>query len=239
MAAVLACGAAAVVSHRSAATLQELRASNQTRIDVTVPGRSTRKHRGIDVHRSTTLTPADVTRVNGIPCTTVARTLFDLADVLNRRHLERAFDQAEVMGVLNLLALEDVLARNRTRPAARRVRAVLADHYIGHTATWSELEETFLKLIRDAGLPDPEVNAWIDPRDGEPPIRADFVWRPQRLVVETDGHKYHRTRQAFEHDRRRDQRLVAAGWRLLRITWRQATHESDRLQETLAGLMNL
>jgi predicted transcriptional regulator of viral defense system len=104
MAAVLACGPGAALSHRSAGTHLELVNSARARIDVTIPCRSGRAHTGIEIHRSTTLTEADVTSMKGIPCTTVARTLFDMSDVLRRRPLERAFDQAEVMGVFNLLA---------------------------------------------------------------------------------------------------------------------------------------
>src|SRR5205085_12535471 len=85
MAAVLACGPGAVLSHRTAAALHELRPTQRANIDVTVPSRSRRRHPGIDIHRSTTLTAADITIVNGIPCTTVARTMFDLAEVVNRR----------------------------------------------------------------------------------------------------------------------------------------------------------
>ena len=237
MTAALACGEGAVISHRSAALLHELRPSDRSKLDVTVPRRGKRKHRGIDLHRSTTLTPDDAIRVNGIPCTTIARTLLDLGEILSRRQLE--LDQAEVMGVLNLLALEAVLERNPTRRGAHNVRAVLAEHYIGQTPTWSELEEAFLAVARGAGLPDPEVNAWIDPGDGEPPIRADFVWRAQLLIVETDGHKYHRRRQAFERDRRNDQRLARAGWRPIRTTWHQIVHRPGELRATLVALMNL
>src|SRR5262249_22029821 len=150
-----------------------------------------------------------------------ARTMFDLADVIQRRPLERTFDQAEIIEVFDLRALEDQIERNRTRPAARLVRAVLDEHYVGTTATWSELEERFLALVREAGLPRPEVNAWVILPDGGPPIRGDFVWRAEKVIVETDGHRTHRTRQAFEGDRRRDQRTSAALWRPVRTTWRQ------------------
>jgi predicted transcriptional regulator of viral defense system len=237
MAAVLACGRGAALSHRSAGDLLRVRATSRPRVDVIVPGRSHRKHEGIDLHRSTTLTEADVTTVDKIPCTTVARTLLDLADALPRRALERAFDQAEVMQLFDLRALEDQLGRNAKRCAAAKVQDVLATHYIGRTQTWSELEEAFLSMIRAANIPAPEVNAWIVLPDGETPIRGDFVWREQRLVVETDGHGTHGTRQQFEQDRRRDQRLAAAGWRVIRITWRQLVREPVRLAQTLEVLL--
>ena len=127
MAAVLACGPGAVLSHRSAAALLELRDWGGTKIDVTVPRRSRRKHAGIKVHCSTTLTDQDVTEVNNIPCTTVARTLFDLAEVVTQRQLERSFDQAEISERLDLTAINDQLARNPTRPGAKAVRRVLTE----------------------------------------------------------------------------------------------------------------
>jgi predicted transcriptional regulator of viral defense system len=237
LAAVLACGQGAVLSHRSAAALHELRADKRARIEVTTPGRAARSHAGVDVHRSSTLTAADATVVSGIPVTTVARTQLDMAEVIGRRGLERVFDQAEILEVFDLRALESQLERNRYRPCAGVVRVVLDEHYAGRTPTWSELEERFLTLTRGGGLPDPEVNTWIATDEREPAVRVDFLWRRERLIVETDGHRTHRTRQAFERDRRRDQRLVLAGWRVIRVTWRQLTREPMQVADTLARLL--
>jgi predicted transcriptional regulator of viral defense system len=238
MAAVLACGPGAVLSHRSAAALHGIRATARTNIDVTIPGRSPRKHAGIDVHRSTTLTPEDVTTVHGIPCTTVARTILDLAQVIKGRPLERALDQAEILDLLDLAALDDQIERNKARPAAKRLRAVLDQHYVGSTPTWSELEEAFLAACRRGKLPMPEVNALIDPYDSDPTaIRVDFVWRDQRVIVETDGHETHRTRRAFEEDRLRDQRLIVAGWTVIRITWRQLNQRPKEVTARIAQLL--
>ena len=239
MAAVLACGPNAALSYRSAAALHEIRRTARTNIDVTIPGRSPRKHAGIDVHRSTTLTPEDVTTVHGIPCTTVARTILDLAQVIKGRPLERALDQAEILGLLDLAALDDQIERNKARPAARRLQAVLDQHYIGSTPTWSELEEALLAACRRAKLPMPEVNALIDPHDSDPTaIRVDFVWREQRVIVETDGHETHHTRRAFEEDRLRDQRLIVAGWTVIRITWRQLTQHPSEITDRIARLLS-
>jgi hypothetical protein len=238
MAAVLACGDDAALSHRSAAALLELRRTDQFRIDVTIPTRSPRKHKDLNIHRSTTLARADVTTVGRIPCTTVARTLLDLADQISRRSLERTFDQAEILNLLNVPAIEDQLRRNPKRRTAKVVRSILVEHYAGSTATWSELEERFLKLARESGLPSPEVNAWIMLDDGEPPIRADFVWRAQRVVVETDGHRTHRTRQAFERDRRNARRLTVAAWKPIRTTWRQLEREPHEIVRAVLTLVN-
>jgi predicted transcriptional regulator of viral defense system len=238
MAAVLACGPDAAISYRSAAALHELRRTERSRIDVTIPQRSPRKHPGIDIHRSITLAPADVTTIRNIPCTTVARTLLDLGQVVNRREVARACDQAEILDAFDLGQLLDQIDRNLPRLAAKRLRAVLDEHYIGSTPTWSELEEEFVALCRDAGLPLPEVNVWITPDDEEPwSIRADFVWREQRLIVQTDGRGTHRTAQAFEHDRREDQRLIAAGWTVIRTTWRQVTRRPREVARTISRLL--
>jgi Protein of unknown function (DUF559) len=238
MAAVLACGHGAVLSHRSAAVLHGLLNWEWTKIEVTIPRETRRCVDRVAVHRSRTLTAADVTVVNGIPCTTVARTLLDLADVVNRRLLERAFDQSEARQVFDLRAIDDQLDRNRTRPAAARVRAVLEEHYIGSTLTRSELEEAFLALCRSAGLPDPLCNEWVDLGDGEPPILADFVWRKERVIVETDGKGFHDTRRARERDPRRDQRALLAGWTPVRTTGRQVKWRPNELRSTIVRLVH-
>jgi hypothetical protein len=237
MAAVLACGEGAVLSHRSAARLHDLRNYGDRPIEVTIPRRSTLHHSGVVVHASTTLTQADVTLANNIPVTTVARTLFDIAEVLTARQLERAFDQADSMNALYIPAIDDQLARNPTRPAAKAVRHLLRTHYIGSTPTENEFEDAFLALTRSLKLPDPTPQFYIDPGDGEPPIRADFAWPDRKIAVETDGQRTHGTRHAFEADRRRDQRLIAAGWRVIRTTWRQLTQRPHELKPVLLTLL--
>ncbi|MBV9167471.1 MAG: type IV toxin-antitoxin system AbiEi family antitoxin domain-containing protein [Solirubrobacterales bacterium] len=237
MAAALAGGPGAVVSHRTAAALNELMRTERTKIDVTILGRTGRKHPGLDIHRSTTLTAADTTNVNGIPCTTVARTLFDLGEVIDGRRLERAFDQAEILEILDMRAIEDQVCRNATRPAAQRVKRVLEAHYIGSTPTESEIEEAFLALCRRARLPQPEVQQWLHLPDGGPPIRADFLWRHQRVVVETDGDRYHGTHQAARRDARRDQRLTVHRFKPIRTGWRQIFYRPAELEATLRALV--
>jgi predicted transcriptional regulator of viral defense system len=237
MAAVLACGPRSVLSHRSAAVLHELRDWGHTQIEVTVPKRSHRAHSGVAVHRSTTLTEADTAVVDGIPVTSLHRTLLDLAEVVTQRQLERAFDQAEILEKLDLHAINDQLARNPTRPAAKKVRKVLTEHYIGRTPTWSENEEALLALTRSLGIPDPEVNQFIVLPDGGPAIRADFVWREEKIIVEADSGKWHLSRQRQQSDHRRDQRLIAAGWRVIRTTWGQIKHRPHELRETLLKLL--
>jgi hypothetical protein len=198
MAAVLACGPGAVLSHRSAAALHGLRATSRTKIEVTV-----------------------------------ARTIADLADVLPDRAVERALEQAEITEVLVGRALDDQLTRH---PRAGRLRRLLARGAIA-PPTESELEERFLVLCRAAGLPEPERQVHIDPGDGGAMVRVDFLWREQRLVVETDGAAPHGTRRAFERDRRRDQRLIGAGWQVIRVTWRQIVHSPQEVIDLLATLL--
>jgi hypothetical protein len=216
------------MSHRSAAHLHDLRRTDRARIEVIVPGPSTRKHPGLEIHRSTTLAPQDITVIDGIPVTTIARTLMDLAAVLPRRGVERALDHAAQHEVLDLTRVRDVIERNPHSKGARRLKRILAD-YLLDAPTENNFEELFLKLCRDYKLPLPERQVYIDPGDDEPIIRGDFVWREQRLIVETDGRQTHSTHGAFESDRRRDQRLTLAGWRVLRITWKQLTHEPKRI----------
>ena len=195
MAAVLACGEGAVLSHRSAAELHELRATDRARIDVTVPGRGRPTANGVDVHRSTTLTPHDVTTVDGIPCTTVARTLLDLAGVVARRPLERAIEQAEVLEVLDGVDLDRPA---RTQPAHPRGlppprharRATTTDQPRPRASSRSASSPS-------AGQPDcrsPSARSTSTSTTASQPSEPTSSGAQQRLIVETDGDKYHRTR---------------------------------------------
>jgi predicted transcriptional regulator of viral defense system len=234
MAAVLACRSGAVLSHRSAAVQHGLLLGGGTLIDVTRPAPAGRPRPNIRVHSSTTLTAPDTTTVDAIPCTSVARTLVDLGDHEPPRLVERALDQAETHGAFDLTAIEDVLRRVGPRRAAGVLRRLLAE--LGEPAlTDRELEELFLALMRDAGLRPPAVNAWIT-GDGWA-YKADFLWRAERLIVETDSRAFHTDRRAFEHDRLRDQRLTLAGFTVVRFTWRQVTREPPGVAATVSGLL--
>jgi hypothetical protein len=208
MAAVLAAGHGAVLSHATAASAYELRALGAGVIHVTVAGDSGRKRRrGIRIHRSITLTAADTTTHRGIPITTPTRTIIDLATTLNGRPLEHALDLADQRGLIDFAEL-------KARPIPRSLQAVLAG-YTGRTFTRSELEERFFGLCDEHGLPRPISNTVIEG------VEVDFVWRNQRLIVEVDGYRYHRAPSAFEDDRERDVILSLAGWQVLRFTWAQ------------------
>jgi very-short-patch-repair endonuclease len=235
MAAVLACGPGAALSHRSAADLWDLRACERRRIDVTVPARAGRSRVGIEVHRAAGLEAADVQSVHAIPCTSVARTLMDLAEVVDRRSLERALDQAEVLRLFDLRALQEAMGRAGRRHGRSLLEQVLAEHAIGSTLTRRELEERFLALCDRARLPRPRVNLYVALPPDE--FVIDFAWPEQRVAVETDSHRFHGGRAAFERDRRRDQRLSVAGWRPLRFTWRHVVRHPEEVAATVRSLL--
>jgi very-short-patch-repair endonuclease len=234
-AALLACGGehAAVISHRSAAALWDIGPAPSARIDVTTLHGS-RSTRAIRVHHSATLHSQDVHRDDdGLPVTTVARTLLDLATVLTPARLERACHQAEIARCLDLTSITNVLERATGAPGTRALREAL-DHLAigGPQPTRSELEIRFLSLIAQARLPTPRVNTTIHG------LEVDFFWPDDGLVVETDGVATHLTPTAFETDRRRDAALQVAGYRIVRFTWRQLTDRPDTVVRTLRALLS-
>jgi very-short-patch-repair endonuclease len=228
LAAVLACGPGAVLSHTSAAAHWNIRQSAAATVDVTVPTRSGRKRRkGIRIHRSGRLSPHEVTVHEGIPVTTVARTLLDLADVLPDQALKRTIDEAEYQRVLDMTSLVAVVNGNPGRRGAR----VLALAQEGAEWTRSELEQRFLELLERHGLPRPRVNTRIEGYE------ADFVWPNEKVIVETDGRAAHGTRKAFEADRRRDRRLLRAGYRTIRLTDQALRYEDEAIAADLEALL--
>ncbi len=235
-AAELACGADAALSHRSSGAVRGLRPDNRAVTDITTAsGRAGRRLQGIVAHQASGLLPRDIETIDGIRCTSLARTLLDLAGILDRRGLERLLDRAEQLRLFDLRAIEDVLARNLTHKGARRLRRAIAAHAPGSTITTTDIEELFFQICRGAGLPQPEVNVWLAIPGEE--WEVDFLWRRERLIVETDGRTTHRTPQAFERDRRRDQRLMLEGYRVVRFTWSQILEEPHRVAAILRGLL--
>ena len=221
MAAVLACGERAALSHFSAAVLWGLLASHG-KIHVTAPGGRARP--GLVVHRAE-LGEDEIGKRAGIVVTRPARTLIDLADVAPRRTLERALDEAEY------LRLDCTgLAPRRGRRGSGALSSVLAVHTAGGTRTRSELEEMFLSLCDRHGLPRPEVNVHIEGYE------CDFVWRDQRLIVETDGGAAHDTRRAKRRDPVRDADLMIAGWRVWRLSYEQLFRGPETVAQQLVAL---
>jgi len=236
MAATLACGPGALVSHRAAAAKWDLALRGRPSVDVTSPGIGGRRRPGIRAHSAATLAARDVTVIDAIPSTTLARTLLDVAEDATRREVERACDRAETQRLLAMTGIDDVLARASGRRGAALLSAVLSEHRVGSTLTRNELEECFLAICRDVGLAPDSVNAWISYADGGG-AEADFLWHAQRLIVEVDGRDVHTTRRALEADRRRDQRLMLLGWRVARFTWRQVMFEPAYVAATLRALL--
>jgi very-short-patch-repair endonuclease/predicted transcriptional regulator of viral defense system len=235
MAAVLASGTGALLSHRSAAALWGIRPETGPRIDVTVAGSTGRAHPTIAAHSGARIASADVSRRDGIPCTSLARTLLDLAAVVDRSALARAIDRSEELRAFDLDAIEEVLDRCRRRPGTVALRAALAD-YAGATDLRSVAEERFLALVVDAGLPRPRANRWI-PLDAGDGYRPDFLWPEQSLIVEVDGRTHHARSQAFRHDRRRDRRLALAGYETLRFDAAEVLDAPDRVARELRALL--
>jgi hypothetical protein len=235
MAAVLACGPGAVLSHRSAAALWGLLPDRRRRADVTSRNRRGRGARGIDVHGYGSLRASDVTAVRGIPCTTVAQSLLGLAAAARMRELRKGVSEAEVLGVLDLAEIDDAIAHGRGRPGVASLRAAVSELHPLTKLTRGDLERRFLDLCERAGLPRPEVNSALRLRGRT--VAPDFLWRDSKLIVETDGRQFHNTASAFERDRRRDQLLSVAGWTVIRCTWRQVVNERVQLARTLRSLL--
>jgi very-short-patch-repair endonuclease len=219
MAAVMACGPSAALSHLSAAVLWGVIRDGRRRsadpsadqLDrgishVTVPGEA-KSRPGIKVHRSRTLFPGHITRRLGIPVTTPSRTLTDLRRTLPQPQFARVLREAEFLG----LPIGDRLEPDHTR---------------------SELETRFLALCRRHRLPQPEVNQRVGP------YVVDFLWPDHRLVAEVDGYEAHRGRGAFESDRARDIELKLLGLEVVRFTWHQLTTGSKHVATTLRTMLN-
>lgn len=230
MAAVLAGGPGTVLSHRASAAAWGLRPDNRRAIDITSPNRRGTREPGLTVHRCR-LDLEDVTTLRGIPITTAARTLLDLAEVVPERQLLRAAVRAEELHLFDLRAIEAALARGFGRRGVRPLRAVL-DELVGRpTGSKLELEARALDLVRRHRLPAPVVNALVLGHE------VDLHWPRARLVVELDSWTHHRQRPAFERDRRRDVELQAAGYRTVRLTWRQVVDEPAWVADRLAALL--
>jgi very-short-patch-repair endonuclease len=233
MAGVLACGPGAVLSHRPAAALLGIRSWTGGIVDVTVPRRR-RSHDGIRPRHSAV--PDDERTVYaGIPVTSVPRTLLDLAADLQRHELRRALEQAEALRLSDGLSLVAVVERHSGRRGAANLKAALAEGPLRASLPRSELERRFLAFVDELGLPEPRVNRWIDV--GGELIQADCAWPEQRLIVELDGRAWHTTSAAFDRDRRRDRRCLAAGWPVMRVTHYALAAERRELERELRALL--
>lgn len=232
MAAVLACGPGAVLSHRSAGQLWGIVPRAAAVPEVTRPG-FFRPRPAILCHRSS-VPPDETGEVLRIPVTSVARTQFDLAGVVSRRQLERAMHEAEVRQFTDRLSLPDLLERYPRHRGAANLRAVLAAKTPAGI-TQSELEELFVAFLDAHGLPRPRLNGTLPIRGRL--LRPDCMWPEQRLIAELDGRGVHRTDRAFESDRQRDRILLVEGWRSTRVTWLQLHGEPAAIAADLRELL--
>jgi very-short-patch-repair endonuclease len=227
MAAVLACGPRALLSHASAAHLWGVRPPGPDQIvDVTVVGRQVRQRPGIRVHRVAELSRQDIRRRNGIPVTSPARTLVDVSSTLDERELEIAVHEALVSNLLTLGQLRAALDRYpRRRGCARLVEFARANPT---SVTRSGGEEELHRLLRKSGLPQPHTNARIGS------WTVDFYWPQFHLVVEVDGSDFHRTRWSVERDRRKDLDLRGRQLDVVRFAGRQVRRQPELVLVTIA-----
>jgi very-short-patch-repair endonuclease len=228
MAAVLAAGPGALLSHRSAAALWAIRTEpNQAEIEVTVPATG-RRPPGLRVHRRGSLGEADRVVHQGIPVTTPVRTMIDLGTCLTAPQLEAAVNEADKLDLIDPETLRTALENRPGLPGAAGLRRVLDRRTF--VLTESELERRFLPLVRRARLPRPQTGVRVNG------FKIDFYWPELGLVVETDGLRYHRTPAQQARDRERDQAHTAAGLTPLRFTHAQVAFESDRVVATLTAV---
>lgn len=228
---VLAYGDGALLSHRSAAEIWGFGRQRRS-VEVTAPsGRQGMDRRtGIWIHRCR-LFPEDRTVRDGIPVTTVARTLFDLAEVDDESRLRRAWEEADRLHLLRLRAVEEVCERGYGRRALRPIRRLLAEAR-APSRTRSPLEDRFQDFVVAHRLPPPATNVTV--LDHE----VDALWPAARLVIELDSWEYHRHRDAFERDRARDPELLLAGYRTIRVTHRRLDNEASALAAQIRALLD-
>jgi very-short-patch-repair endonuclease len=226
MAAVLAAGRGAVLSHRSAAALWAIRGSST--LEVITP----RLCRRPGIRARHIVLPADeVTVEHGIPVTTPARTLFDLAAVVTAQQLTHVLNEAEIRRLASPIPLDALIARHPRRKGTQALRRALeTQRQTGETVIRSDFETAFLEFAERHGLPRPKMNHPLGPYE------PDALWPEHRVVVELDSYGIHTTRQAFEQDRARDRALTLAGYRVVGITWRQLTTDADALARQLSQL---
>jgi very-short-patch-repair endonuclease len=214
--AVLACGSDGRVSYVSAAVLQGMLDSTRAQlpVEVTMPRR--KRIEGVRIHRVRDLLPDEVTTIDGIPVTTPARTLLDIAGTLSARELEQALAKALRMRLVTREEMRTMLERHPRHRGASLLRQLLEAEG-GPSFTRSEGEEELLEIARTARLPQPELNVKVLGHE------VDFLWRSARVVAEVDGYTFHASARSFAADRRRDAELTAAGYRVLRFTWADLT----------------
>jgi len=232
MAATLACGEGAAVSHDSAAAIWGFRPSVDGPIHITLPSHVCRTRPGICLHRARYLEPEDVRHREGLPLTAPARTLIDIAAVLSAHELQRAYEEAQIQRLVRASELRSALRRIGRRPGFAALRALLQSD-LKPALTRSKAERRLLELLRAADIAPSAVNERIGRHE------VDFLWRDQRLIVEVDGFAYHANRGAFERDRLRDAELQANDYRVMRVTWHQIDQRPEAVIARVAQALAL
>jgi hypothetical protein len=215
MAAVLAHGPKAVLSHRSAGQLWRIYPRSEIAPEVTAPG-SKKTKPGIVVHRGS-LPSDEVGRMWGIPVTSVARTMLDLAATRKEREVERAWNEMEVREYRVRLSVPDLIERYPRRKGTRLLARLADRKTLPVGITRNDLEEAFLALVDRFGLPRPRMNAHLAIRDRF--FEIDCLWEDRKVAIELDGAAAHGTDKAFHGDRERDRILTAEGYSTSRVTW--------------------
>jgi very-short-patch-repair endonuclease len=233
MAAVIACGEGAALSHRSAGRLWGIIPSGDGLPEVTRP-KGWKQRPGIVQHRSP-LPEDEVDLLAGIPVTGLSRTLLDLASVLSQSQLEGALNEAEVLGLTDRISIRTLLERYPSRRGTAVLRRLLSDEDVLRGITRRELEARFAAVLATTDLPRPQLN--VDLAVGGRFFEIDCLWREQRLAVELDGRFAHRTWRRSERDREKDRLLQVDGWRVVRITWRQLRDDAPGVIADLRRLL--
>ena len=231
MAALLAGGEDAALSHLTAATLWELRTGPILPVEIITSSARGRKHDRITTHRIC-LGASETLVFDRLRVTTPARTIVDLAGTLSARSLRETIERAQDRRRFHPGQIRASLAHGRRRPATGPLTDLLELMQPDADNARSHLERLFLALARGTGLPRPEVNRVIGGR------RRDFSWPQQRLVVEVDGYRYHSSRQAKRRDHRRDRELTALGWRPIRLTYEEVAFEPNEIARELGALLS-
>lgn len=230
LAAVLACGDGAVLSHRSAAWLWGFLPSFPAEPEVLVPSKGHRR-RAIRVYRTAGLPDRDGAVVERIPVTSAARTLFDLTGVVSTRDRARAIDRAKRTGQLDLGALDSIIARRSRSTEARLLREALTLYRKPvHDRARSEL--LLIEALEKEGLPLPTINCWVEKWE------IDAYWEAERFAVEVDGWETHGSREAFESDRLRQEEMKLAGIDSIRISARRIETEPEQVARNLRTLLS-
>ena len=228
MAAVVACGDVAMLSHSSAAALWRIGGEERELIEVSVAHRPQRRRPGLRIYRRPSLWPEDHTTYHRIPVTTPIQTLIDLMSRLDRRGVERAINEADKYDLVHPPELRAALDQRTGEPGVARLRHILDRRTF--RLTKDELERRFLPLAARAGLPVPLTGRWVNE------FEVDFYWPDLGLVVETDGLRYHRTPAEQARDRLRDQAHTAAGLTQLRFTHEQVRYEPEHVLTVLRAV---